>query len=57
MQQGGRPSVLEHCPDERVASAVDSKPDSEVPSPVFDSSNDPVLPILETPSQETLRRM
>ncbi len=57
MQQGGRPSVLEHCPDERVASAMDSKPDLEVPSPVFDSSNDPVLPNLETPSQETLRRM
>lgn len=57
MQQGGRPSVLEHCPDERVASAMDSKPDWKVPSPVFNSSKDPVLPNLETPSQETLRRM
>ena len=57
MQQGGRPCVLELCPDERVASAMDSKPDWKVPSPVFGSSNVPVLPNLETPSQETLRRM
>lgn len=57
MQQGGGPSVLEHCPDERAASAMDSKPDWKVPIPVYDSSNVPVLPNLETPSQETLRRM
>jgi hypothetical protein len=35
MQQGGRPSVLEHCPDERALSATYSKPDLKYPVPCF----------------------
>lgn len=57
MQQGGRPSVLEHCPDERGSSRTYSKPDPKYLFPCLAVPRVPVLPNLETPSQETLRRM